>query len=272
MPVQRIRARRWVMPVLGVLFGLFILLPLLMVVIEAFGSDWFGPVFLPPVWSLEWFKWAIETSHLGRVTINTVVIALLATLISVVLAFPAAWAIARRRIPVKMLLIGLILFPRMVPEITFALGVVRVFYAVHLENTYIGIALAHVLLGAPFAVLALIAAFEALDDRVLEAARVMGSSSLQIFFQVIVPLSGSALMAAALFSFIASYNDFVLTLMLYGPGTVTLPVETYLSIGNGYEPVASAISMVLLIPSLLFLLLIVNRMKPEAVLGGMKGA
>jgi putative spermidine/putrescine transport system permease protein len=87
-----------------------------------------------------------------------------------------------------------------------------------------------------------------------------------------LPLALPGLVAAALFSFLASYNDFVLTLMVYGTDTVTLPVQTYLSLGNGYLSVAGAISTILLVPSLLFLLGMLRMVNPENLLGGLKGA
>lgn len=257
---------------LTVIFILFITLPFVMILLEAFGSDWFGMQFLPGGWTLKWFHWAAETVDIGRVLINTGVIAILATIFSLVLSIPAAWAIARHRLPLKTVLVALILLPRMIPEITFALGVAKIFYALHLTDSYVGIAMSHVILAAPFAVLVLISTFEGLDPRLLEAGAVMGCSPAALFRRVIVPLALPGIIAAALFSFLASYNDFVLTLMVYGPNTVTLPVQTYLSIGNGYMSVASAISTILLIPSILFLLGLMRMVKPENLLGGLKGS
>jgi len=121
-------------------------------------------------------------------------------------------------------------------------------------------------------VIVLISTFEGMDPRLLEAGSVMGCSPLQLWRRVILPLALPGIIAAALFSFLASYNDFVLTLMVYGPDTVTLPVQTYLSIGNGYTSVAAAISIILLIPSLLFLLGLMRMIEPEKLLGGLKGA
>ncbi|MDA8050554.1 MAG: ABC transporter permease [Rhodospirillales bacterium] len=258
--------------VLLLAFVLFIILPFVMVGLQAFGSGWFGMRLLPPTWTLRWFGWAIKTVDLVQVLVNTVAIALIATVVSLALAIPAAWALARHHVPFKSALIAAILLPRMIPEISFALGVAKVFYALHLINSYLGIALAHVILAAPFAVLVLASTFETMDARLLEAARVLGCNTPQLFRKVILPLAMPGLVAAALFSFLASYNDFVLTLLVYGPDTVTLPVQTYLSIGGGYISVASAISVILLIPSLLFLFGLVRLVRPENLLGGLKGA
>jgi putative spermidine/putrescine transport system permease protein len=209
---------------------------------------------------------------LVTVLLNTIEIALLATAFTLAIAIPGAWAIARYRLPLRSILIGAILFPRMIPEITFALGVARIFYAIHLTNTAVGIALAHVILAAPFAVVVLVTTFEGMDPRLLEAGAVLGCGPLSLFRRVTLPLALPGIVAAALFSFLASYNDFVLTLMVYGSDTVTLPVQTYLSLGNGYLSVAGAISTILLIPSLLFLLGMLRMVNPESLLGGLKGA
>jgi len=185
-------------------FVLFITLPFVMVLLEAFGSEWFGMRLLPKVWTLKWFGWAAATVDIGQVLINTAVIAVLATIVSLLLAIPTAWAIARYRLPLASLLMGAILFPRMIPEITFALGVARLSYDLGLSNTYVGIALAHVILAAPFAVLVLTSTFEGMDDRLLEAGTVLGCNTAQLFRRVILPLALPGIVAAALFSFLSS--------------------------------------------------------------------
>jgi putative spermidine/putrescine transport system permease protein len=253
-------------------FVLFITLPLVMILLEAFGSDWFGAAMLPAHWTVKWFVWAAQTVDLVSVLFNTVEIAVLTMIFTLAVAIPGAWAIARYRLPLKSVLIGAVLFPRMIPEITFALGVARIFYATHLTNTAVGIALAHVILAAPFAVVVLVSTFEGMDPRLLEAGAVLGCGPLALFRRVTLPLALPGIVAAALFSFLASYNDFVLTLMVYGSDTVTLPVQTYLSLGNGYLSVAAAISTILLIPSLLFLMGMLRMVNPESLLGGLKGA
>lgn len=264
--------RRVVFVLLMVLFVLFITLPVVMVAIEGLGSNWFGNALLPSGWTLRWFRYAAQTANLKAVLLNTAIIAVLATIFSLLISLPAAWALARRGIVFKGGLVALVLLPRMIPEITFALGVARIFYAFDLTNTYVGIALAHTILAVPFAVLVLIATFEGMDQRLLEAGQVCGCAPWTLAWRVILPLAMPGIIAAALFSFLASYNDFVLTLLVYGPDTVTLPVQTYLSIGNGYMSVAGAISVILLAPSLLFLLLLLRMVRPETLLGGMKGA
>jgi putative spermidine/putrescine transport system permease protein len=252
-------------------FLLYMLSPLLIIAVSSVGKSWFGPTFLPEEWGLDWYAWANSIGNIPEVLKNSVVIAAMAVLMSLALALPSCWALGRRKVPVRGLLSTLVLLPRMLPPIAFALGVAKLFYAFGLVDTLFGVALAHVTITLPFALLVLSATFAGLDDRLIEAAEVCGSRPWRTLIWVIVPLAMPGILSAAIFVFTTSYNEFTLTLLTYGPHTVTLPVKTYLVIGDGFVPVASAISMILLVPSLLVLLLIQSQLKPDKLIGGLKG-
>jgi putative spermidine/putrescine transport system permease protein len=202
---------------------------------------------------------------------NTLLIAALAILISTTIGIFTGWAFGRRHIPGKEALMSIMLLPRMIPPIAYALGVARIFYALDLVDTHLGVALAHVAICAPYAILVLSATFESLDERVLEAAGVCGASPARTFFHVTLPMIMPGILSSMIFTFSHSYNEFTLTLMTYGPNTMTLPVRTYLAVGEGYWEVTSAMSVILVIPSLLILILIQRQVAPEKLLGGFKG-
>jgi len=166
---------------------------------------------------------------------------------------------------------AMLLLPQMIPPITYALGVAKTFYALRLVDTHLGVALAHVSVCAPYAIMVLTAAFERLDERVLEAAQVCGAGPWRSFVHVILPLILPGVLASTIFTFTHSYNEFTLTLLTYGPHTVTLPVRTYLAVGDGYWEITSAMAMLMVIPSLLILALIQRRVQPEKLVGGFKG-
>jgi putative spermidine/putrescine transport system permease protein len=252
-------------------FLLYMLAPLAIIAVSSVGKTWFGPTFLPEEWGLDWYVWANSIGNIPEVLKNSVIIAGMAVVMSLALALPTAWALGRRRVPVRGLLSTLVLLPRMLPPIAFALGVAKLFYAFGLVDTLFGVALAHVTITLPFALLVLSATFAGLDDRLIEAAEVCGSRPWRTFISVILPLAMPGILSAAIFVFTTSYNEFTLTLLTYGPHTITLPVKTYLVIGDGFVPVASAISMILLVPSLLVLLLIQSQLKPDKLIGGLKG-
>ena len=166
---------------------------------------------------------------------------------------------------------AVILLSRMIPPITYALGVAKIFYTLELVDTYLGVALAHVSVCAPYAILVLSATFEGLDERVLEAADVCGANTLKRFIHVVLPLIMPGILASMIFTFTHSYNEFTLTLLTYGPHTVTLPVRTYLAVGDGYWEITSAMAVIMVVPSLVILAMIQRRAEPEKLVGGFKG-
>lgn len=252
-------------------FSLYIVGPFAAILVKAVGQGWFGGRWLPQTWTLKWFSFARTVADLPTLLTNSLTIAGLSIAISLAVGIPTAWAMAKRRIRARALLMALILLPRMIPPITIALGVSREFYSLHLVDTHLGIALAHSILIIPLVILIMSATFEGLDDRLLEAARVCGAKWQHTLWYVVRPLVMPGLLAATLFGFVTSLNEFTLTLLTYGPRTVTLTVETYIQIGQGFTEIASALSAILLVPSLILLVLIQKQIKPENVVGGTKG-
>jgi putative spermidine/putrescine transport system permease protein len=202
---------------------------------------------------------------------NTLIIGLIAVVVSTAIGIFAGWAFGRRQMPGRELVMAIVLLPRMIPPITYALGVAKIFYALELVDTHFGVALAHVSVCAPYAILVLSATFEGLDERILEAASVCGANTIKRFFYVVLPLIMPGILASMIFSFTHSYNEFTLTLLTYGPNTVTLPVRTYLAVGDGYWEITSAMAVIMVVPSLVILAMIQRRAKPEKLVGGFKG-
>lgn len=252
-------------------FFLWITTPFVIIMLKSVGRNWFGRKWLPPDLTLDWYRWAVSIANIPQVLGNTVIIAIIAVVLSTLIALPTGWALGRRRVPGKELLTSLILLPRMIPPIAYALGVAQIFYRLHLVDTHLGVAIAHVAICAPYATLVLSSTFQALDDRVLEASAVCGASQLRTFFHVTLPMVLPGILSSIIFTFTTSYNEFTLTLMTYGPHTMTLPVRTYLAVGEGYWEVTSAMSMILIVPSLFVLFMIQREIAPEKLVGGFKG-
>ena len=252
-------------------FAILILAPFFMISLRSVGKGWFGKLWFPPELTLQWFQTAIDIGNIPEVLRNTAIIAAIAVAISTAIGVLSGWAFGRRHLPGKEVLMAIILLPRMIPPITYALGVAKIFYGLDLVNTYFGVALAHVSLCAPYAILVLSSTFEELDDRVLEASAVCGANTLKSFFYVILPMILPGILASMIFTFTTSYNEFTLTLMTYGPDTVTMALRTYLAIGDGYVEITSAMSVILVIPSLVILAMIQRGIQPEKLVGGFKG-
>ncbi|HNR96526.1 MAG TPA: ABC transporter permease [Anaerolineae bacterium] len=252
-------------------FFLWISTPFVIIMLKSVGRNWFGKKWLPPNLTLDWYKWAVTVANIPKVLGNTLIIAAIAVALSTLIALPTGWALGRRKVPAKELFTSIILLPRMIPPIAYALGVAQIFYRLHLVDKHLGVGIAHVAVCAPYAILVLSSTFQALDDRVLEAAAVCGAGKLRTFFHVILPMVLPGILSSIIFTFTTSYNELTLTLMTYGPHTITLPVRTYLAVGEGYWEVTSAMSMILVIPSFFVLYLIQREIAPEKLVGGFKG-
>jgi putative spermidine/putrescine transport system permease protein len=254
-----------------VCLSIVIFSPFAVIIVKSFGKGWFGKLWLPPTLTLDWYKWAVNVARLPEVMKNTIIVTGLAVTMSTIVGIFTGWAFGRRHLPGKEMLMSMILLPRMIPPITYALGIARIFYGLNLVNTHFGIALAHLTLCAPYAILVMSATFEGLDERMLEAASVCGANPLRTFFHIILPQIMPGILSSMIFTFTTSYNEFTLTLMTYGPDTLTLPIRTYLAVGEGYWEVTSAMSVIMVLPSLLILFLIQRQVKPEQLVGGFKG-
>jgi len=252
-------------------FALYIYSPFMMVLLKSVGKGWFGRLWVPPTLTLDWYDWAWTVGQVPEITKNSLIIAAIAVTLSTLIGIPTGWALGRRRIPGKEMLMSVILLPRMIPPIAYALGVARIFYRLDLIDKHYGVALAHLAICAPYAILVLSSTFEGLDERVLEASSVCGANPVRTFFHVILPMVLPGILSAMIFTFVTSYNELTLTLMTYGVHTQTLPVRTYLAVGEGYWEVTSAMSVLLIIPSLVVLFLIQREVAPEKLVGGFKG-
>lgn len=252
-------------------FFLWIATPFMIIMLKSVGRNWFGRRWLPPNLTLDWYRWAVTIANIPKVLGNTLIIAAVAVFISTLIALPTGWALGRRKVPGKELLTSIILLPRMIPPIAYAMGVAQIFYRLHLVDKHFGVGLAHVAICAPYATLVLSSTFQALDDRVLEASAVCGAGQLKTFLHVTLPMVLPGILSSIIFTFTTSYNELTLTLMTYGPHTITLPVRTYLAVGEGYWEVTSAMSMILVIPSFFVLYMIQRQIAPEKLVGGFKG-
>jgi multiple sugar transport system permease protein len=156
--------------------------------------------------------------------VNSFIIAALATVVSLVLSLPASYAIARYNFR-KLSLVLLVV--RIIPAITFLVPWFIIFTFLGIVDTHLGLILAHMLVALPFIVWIMIPYFESLPRELEESASIDGSSQLNSFIKIILPLSGPGIATSAILSFVFSWNNFMFGLILSGRITKTLPIAIY---------------------------------------------
>src|SRR5699024_8543280 len=111
----------------------------------------------------------------------------------------------------------------------------------HLTHTYIGIILAHSLLGIPFVVITVTATLAGFDDQLPRAAQSLGASPFQSFFKVTLPLTLPGIIAGGLFAFMTSFDEIVVVIFLAGAKQRTVPMQMWLNLRDTINPTILAV-------------------------------
>jgi putative spermidine/putrescine transport system permease protein len=220
---------------------LLVLGPILLVVASAFSAaDFFS--FPPSGPSLRWFTSFFATPELRAAFALSLELAFLAASTATVCGGLAAYYLARRQGWLASLAQGLFLAPLVFPTIVLGLALLLFYRAIGGLPLFLGLLIAHTVIGSPFALRAVLASLQALDPRLEEAGRSLGAGPWRSFRLVTLPLIWPGLLSGWTFAFIVSFGELNTALFLTGPGTTTLPIEifSYLQFQGGQLVIAAA--------------------------------
>lgn len=231
------------------------------------------PSFFPDRVSLENFSTVIGTTGLSRAFLNSAVVAILTTALSLLIAVPAAYVstLYRRRITVIFLLFALV--TRMVPAVSLGVPLFQILKSVGLLDTTFGLVLAHTSAAVPLALLLMAAFFEGVPKELEEAARMDGCTRFGAFVHIILPVMRSGIAITGLFSFIASWNDFLFALLLTSQNSKTAPIviaEFNSVYGLAWGPMTAA-AVLYSLPVILVTLLLQKQIVGGLTFGAVKG-
>lgn len=264
---------RWLVVVLrGALLALLavaIFGPLLNMLIWTVTEAWYFPAKLPVRWGFAfWSKVFRPEAGAMQALWTSVVIAILTVLLSLLVAIPAGYALSKRSLPWRSVFLLVFLLPQAFPTIAVHMNIARIFYGLGLTGTVGGVMLVHAIQGMVFAVWIASSTFAAIGNEPVEAARNLGASPLRAFFSVTLPLAAPGLMASAVFVFLISLDEFSGTFFVGVPTVHTLPLTMLNAAMEGNYQIASITALLLLIPSVLFMLFVERFLKAD-VLSGM---
>jgi spermidine/putrescine transport system permease protein len=222
----------------------FLYLPIAVMVAMAFNdSDLYT---LPIEPSLRWFAVLANNGPLLSATRNSLVIACATSAIATALGTLAASALERRRFRGRSLLRTLLLPPIAIPWLITGTAMLVFFFWTGIGRGIHALLIGHVALAIPYVVLIVGTGMQTLRADLEEAAMSLGSTPVHAFFSITLPLLLPSIVAAALFAFAVSLDQFVVSYFLATPGVSTLPVEIYSSIRKGFTPEINAISTIFL--------------------------
>lgn len=231
-----------------------LLLPLLPLVISAFSQRWLFPAVLPTEWGLRAWRYLLDpNTRLLAALANSLIVALIVTALSISIALPAARVLGLARFRGKALVEFLILAPTVVPAFAAAMGIQVLFIRYGLADTRLGVILVHLIPVLPYAVLILAGIFANYDVGYEQQARVLGADPWRVFWRVTLPTILPGIIVAALFAFLISWSQYLLTLLIGGGQVLTLPVLLLAFANSGDYAITAALSLVFMAPALLAL-------------------
>ena len=199
-------------------------------------------------------------------------VALLSIVFSLILGTPAAYALVRYRFPGVMVLATLLISVRLFPDIVSVVPIVEIFIRFRLVNSVPGVALAHSLLSIPYVIFIAMGVFETIPRDLDEQAQILGASRIYSFTRIVLPVALPGLVAAAIYVFLLSWDEFIFAYFLLAFGELsTLPVllQKILSWTPQHNLIA-AISVMLSIPVILFTFIVQKYMRAGATAGAVK--
>jgi putative spermidine/putrescine transport system permease protein len=226
--------------------ALYLLAPVLVVIATSFTTTAY-PVFPPRGFTLRWFGEVLSSPDYLDAMRTSAVLAGASTAIAAVLGTLAALGLARGRFGGKPAVSALFLSPIFFPAIVLGLALLIFYNRIGLSGTLPGMIAAHAVLTTPFVIRMVMASLSEFDPAVEEAARNLGAGAARTFFQVTLPLIGPGVFAGAVFAFIISFDELVVSLFLAGPGMQTLPIRIFTSLEYSSRPSISAVSTLLIL-------------------------
>jgi multiple sugar transport system permease protein len=234
------------------------------------------PSFWPASFTWGNYSGVLETSEFIRPLINSIGIGLISTLIAVVLASMAAYAIARLRFPGKSVLIGMALLIAIFPQIALVTPMFNIERSLGLFNTWPGLIIPYIAFGLPLAIYVLSAFFREIPWELEKAAKVDGATPFQAFVKVIAPLAAPGMVTTAILVFLACWNDFLFAISFTSTiSSRTAPAAMeYFSGSSQFTvptgPIAAA-AVVITIPIIVFVLFFQRRIVAGLTSGAVKG-
>jgi len=246
---------------------LFFYLPILILIVQSFNAARFGGAWQG--FSFKWYERLLHEPAIWEAARNTLLIALVVTLVSLVLGTTSALALHRfAKSRLQRVHYTLIYTPLIVPEILMGISLLMAFVAAGVRLGMITIVLAHVTFCISYVALVVLGRLQDFDFTIVEAARDLGANGWTATRRVLLPMLAPGLAAAGLIAFTLSVDDFVITFFVAGPGATTLPIRVYSMIKHGATPLINALSTLLLLVTFVTVFLSQRLSKSGAMEGG----
>jgi len=268
------RVWHWTFRGICVAILFFLIMPILVIIPLSFNAEnffTFTPGMLrldPEAYSLKHYEDFFTNSDWQQAMRNSLMIAPVATLISVTLGTLAAIGLTQPHVPFRGTIMAILISPMIVPLIISAAGMYFFYSRIGLQGTYWGVVLAHAALGIPFVIITVTATLVGFDRSLTRAAANMGAGPVRTFFKVQMPLILPGVIAGGLFAFITSFDEVVVVLFVGSAGQKTLPWQMFIGLREQISPTILAVATILVCISIALLTVLeLLRRRSERIRG-----
>jgi putative spermidine/putrescine transport system permease protein len=245
----------WIGALFAVLLSLAVVFPLFVVGTWAFTNVWRYPALIPQEFGLRFWNQTLARADVWSSITTSLSLASMVTLISAAICLPAAYAFARLDFPGRSILFFSFLAGHAFPKFGLLVAIAGIFLQLNLIGTFWGVVLIQLVGTLLFMIWIPVAAFQAVDRRMEEAARDVGASPLRVFWSITLPQAGPTIAAALLLSFVGTFYETEGAWLIGAPAIRTMPVLMISFINN--QPViqyGAVLSVLLWIPSFVALM------------------
>jgi len=222
--------------------------------------------------NVSWENWQrlLKWSVIGSPLMHSLIVATGTAIFAIILAAPAAYVISRMPRNVRYLVILGVLFTRMFPEVIIATPIASNFFAWGLNDTNIGLIMAHLIRSLPLAAWIMIGSFQVIPYDLEESSAVDGASRVTTLIRIVLPLGLPGIAVAAIFAWLDSWNDLLYAIYLFLTQR-TLPLVTYYYANRGTVTDVATFSIIMTIPVILITLFLQRWIRGGYLSGAVKG-
>ncbi len=225
---------------------IFLILPIFIVIPISFSSAQYL-TFPPPGFSLQWYKSFFTDSQWVEAAVKSIEVGVLTTLLSLLLGTMTSIGLVKGNFPGKQAIQNIFLMPLVVPTIIIAIAVYSFQSKTGLIGSALGLVTAHTIMATPFVIVTVMSSLSGMDPNLEYASMTLGASPLQTFLRVTLHVIKPAVASAALFAFVTSFDELVVTLFISGVSVCTLPKKMWDGVRTQVDPTIAAVSSLMIV-------------------------
>ena len=223
----------------------FLFLPIFVLILFSFNTSSLNIVF--EGFTLRWYSELFKNPMLIESLWNTLLVAIISTLISTIIGTISAYGLKKFNFPLKKFINELLYIPIVIPEIVLGISLLCIYALLRIELGMFTLILSHIAFSIPFVIINVNSVLDTMNPNLEEAASDLGASKMKTFFKIVLPTLLPGIFSGAQLAFTLSLDDVVISYFTAGPESNTLPLQVFSMIKTGVTPDVNALITILLL-------------------------